>query len=140
MSAASDHVSAEHTITAWCMGVSDSIKRADLDTHMGYVSRKIKVYGVPNKQMIGYRDWKTRRQYEFTNGEILSLNYQKVRIISCTQRRIRFSTNETILGKNGKMLCLTKNILLELEDDSVWRVVEENVTNWQLKSIDLSKY
>lgn len=140
MSAASDHVTAEYTITAWCMGVSDSIKRADLDSHMGHVSRKIKVYGVPNRQMIGYRDWKARRQYEIENGEILSLNYQKIRLISSTQRRIRFSTNETTVGKNGKMLQLTKNVLLELEDDGIWRVVEENVTNWKLKNIDLSKY
>ena len=81
-----------------------------------------------------------RRKFEFANGEILALNYQKVRLISSTQRRIRFCTVETTVGKNGKMLVLNKNIILEHEDDSAWRVVEENVTNWQVKNIDLSKY
>ena len=140
MSAASDHVIAEHTVSAWCMGMSDSVKHADLDTHMGFVSRRVKVYGIPSKDIIEYRDWKARRKYEFANGETLALNYQKVRLISSTQRRIRFSTIETTVGKNGKMLMLNKNIILECEDDGVWRVVEENVTNWQIKNIDLSKY
>jgi hypothetical protein len=140
MSAASDHVIAEHTVTAWCIGMSDSVKNADLETHMGYVSRRVKVYGIPSKEVIEYRDWKTRRKCEFANGDILALNYQKVRIISSTQRRIRFSTIETTVVKNGKMLVLNKNIILEREEDSIWRVVEEHVTNWQVKNIDLSKY
>ena len=133
MSAASDHVIAEHTISAWCLGMSDSIKHTDLDTHMGHVSRRVKVYGIPSKEVIEYRDWKARRKHEFANGDILALNYQQIRIISSTQRRMRFSTTETTVVKNGKML-------LEREDDSIWRVVEERVTDWQLKNIDLTKY
>lgn len=140
MSAASDHVIAEHTIMAWCMGMSDSIKNADLDRHMGYVSRRVKVYGIPSKEVIEYRDWKARRKHEFENDDILALNYQMVRLISSTQRRIRFATTETTVVKNGKMLVLNKNIILEREDDGIWRVVEERVNDWQVKNIDLSKY
>jgi hypothetical protein len=140
MSAASDHVTAEHALTAWCMAMSDSVKNADIETHMQHVSRRVKVYGNPSKEVIEYRDWKARRAYEFANGETLALNYQKVRIISSTQRRIRFSTVETTVGKNGKMLELTKNIILEREDENMWRVVEEHISNWQIKNIDLSKF
>ena len=140
MSAASDHMIAEHAVMAWCLGMTDSVKHADLNQHMNFVSKRVKVYGVPSKDVIDYRDWKARRKYEFSNGETLSLNYQKIRLISSTQRRIRFSTSETTLAKNGKMLILNKNIILEHEDDDVWRVVEENVTDWQIKNIDLSKY
>ena len=140
MSAASDHVIAEHTIMAWCMGMSDSIKNADLEQHMEYVSRRVKLYGNPSKEVIEYRDWKARRKYEFENGDILALNYQNVRLISSTLRRIRFTTTETTVVKNGKMLVLNKNIILEREDDGIWRVVEERVNDWQVKNIDLSKY
>lgn len=140
MSAASDHVIAEYTVSAWCLGMCDSVKHADLEMHMGFISRRVKVYGVPSKDVIEYRDWKVRRMYEFANGEILALNYQKVRIISSTQRRIRFSTTETTVGKHGKILVLHKNIILEREDDTIWRVVEENVTDWHIRNIDLSKY
>ena len=140
MSAASDHVIAEHAIAAWCMGMSDSVKNTDIDSHMGNISRRVKVYGNPSKEVIDYRDWKARRKYEFANGEILALNYQKVRLISSTVRRIRFSTVETTVGKNGRMLVLTKNIILEREDETMWRVVEEHITDWQIKNIDLSKF
>lgn len=140
MNAASDQMLAEHAVMAWCLGMTDSVQHADLDQHMSFVSRRVKVYGVPSKDVIEYRDWKARRKYEFENSQILSLNYQKIRLISSTQRRIRFSTTETTVAKTGKMLVLNKNIILEYEDDDVWRVVEENVTDWQIKNIDLSKY
>ena len=140
MSAANDHVIAEHTTAAWCLSMSDSAKNADIHAHMENISRRVKVYGNPSKEVIEYRDWKARRKYEFANREILALNYQQVRLISSTQRRIRFSTSETTVGKNGKMLVLNKNIILEHEDDKIWRVVEERISNWQIKNIDLSKY
>jgi len=140
MSAASDHVLAEHAMMAWCLGMSDSVKFTDVEQHMSYVSRRVKVYGIPSKEVIDYRDWAARRKYEFNNGEILALNYQKNRLISCTPRRIRFSTIETTVAKDGKMLLLSKNIILEHENDGIWRVVEELVTNWKIKNIDLSKY
>jgi hypothetical protein len=140
MSAATDHVIAEHAMLAWCLGMSDSVKHADFERHMSSVSRKVKVYGVPSKEVIDYRDWATRRKFEFKHGEVLSLNYQKSRLISATPRRIRFSTVETTVAKDGKMLLLSKNIILEHEDDGIWRVVEELVTNWKIKNIDLSRY
>jgi hypothetical protein len=140
MSAASDHVIAEHAITAWCMAMSDSVKQHDLDAHMDCVSRRVKVYGIPNKPVIEYRDWKSRRKSEFLHGDTLALNYRDIRLINSSLRRIRFSANETTVAKNGKMLVLNKNIILEYEDDGIWRAVEENVTNWQIKNIDLSRY
>ena len=140
MSAASDHMIAEHAVSAWCLRMSDSVKQADIAAHMHNVSRRVKVYGNPSKEVIEYRDWKARRQFEFASGETLALNYQKVRLISSTQRRIRFATSETTVGKNGKMLVLNKNILLELETDGQWRVVEENISDWHIKNLDLSKY
>lgn len=140
MSAASDYVIAEQTVMAWCLGMTDSVKQADLDRHMGLVSQRVKVYGIPGKGAIEYDDWKVRRNYEFRNKEILALNYLKLRIISSTPRRIRFSTTETTASKNGKILLLNKSIILEREDDDVWRVIEENVTDWQLRNIDLSKF
>lgn len=140
MSAATDHVIAEYTVTAWCMGMSDSVKQADLEMHMSHVSKRVKVYGVPGKEVIEYRDWEARRKFEFDTGATLALNFQRIRLISSTQRRIRFATTETTVAKDGKILVLNKNIILEREDDGVWRVVEENITDWQIKNIDLSKY
>jgi len=140
MSAASDHVIAEHAISAWCLGMTDSVRNADLGAHMELVSNRVKVYGNPSKDIIDYHDWKARRQFEFTNSEVLALNYLKVRIVGYTPRRMRFSTTETTVTKSGKILVLNKIIILECEEDNVWRAIEENVTNWQIRNIDLSKF
>lgn len=140
MNAANEHMLAEHTIQAWCLGMTDSVKKRDLAAHMAHVSRRVRVYGIPGKEAIDFRAWETRRRNEFDNEELLALNYQQTRLVSSTQRRLRFNTNETTVGKSGRMLQLNKNIILEVETDGIWRVVEETVTDWTLKQIDLSKY
>jgi len=140
MSAVSDHVIAEHAISAWCLGMTDSVRNADLDAHMRLVSTRVKVYGNPSKDIIEYGDWKARRQFEFTHDEVLAINYLKVRIVSYTPRRIRFSTTETTVTKDGRILVLNKIIILELEQDGAWRVMEENVTDWQIRKIDISNF
>lgn len=138
--ASSDHVNAEHTVSAWCLAMTDSVRNADLDAHMSNISSRVSVYGNPSKDIIRYEDWKARRQFEFKSGEVLAINYLKVRIVSYTPRRIRFSTTETTVTKDGKILVLNKIIILELEEDGVWRAMEENVTDWQIRKIDISNF
>lgn len=140
MNAVNEHVLAEHTVHTWCQGMADSVKNRDLAAHMAHVSRRARVYGVPGKDAIDFRAWEARRRYEFANEELLALNYQQIHLISSTQRRLRFNTHEITVGKNGKLLQLIKNIILELETDGIWRVVEETVTDWTLRQLDLSKY
>lgn len=140
MSAVNHHVIAEHTIHAWCMDMSASVQKQDLDAHMKLVSPGIKVYGVPNNDILSYREWKARRKYEFENKELLVLNYQKIRLITSTQLRLTFNTIETMISKDGKMVVLDKNIVLEKEEDGKWRVVEENINNWQVKKLNLAKF
>lgn len=140
MNAVNHHVVAEHTIQAWCMAMSSSIKERDLDTHMQLVSPHVQVYGIPGNGVINYKGWEARRKFEFENGELLLLNYQGIRLITFTPRRATFNTTETMIGKNGKMVLINKNIVLEKEQDGQWRVVEEKVKGWQVRKINLGKY
>ena len=140
MNAVNEHIFAEHTVYAWCLGMSESVKNRDLTAHMAHVSRRVRVYGIPGKDAIDFRTWQGKRKFEFDNDELLALNYQQIRLISSTQRRLRFNAKETTVGKSGKVLQVNKNIILEVETDNVWRVVEETVNDWKLKQIDLSKY
>ena len=138
MSAVNHHVIAEHTIHAWCMNMTSSVLQQDLDAHMQLVSPNIKVYGIPENGVIDYDGWKARRKYEFENKELLVLNYRNIRLITSTQRRLTFNVTETMVGKDGKMVILDKNIVLEKEMDGQWRVVEENINKWQVKKINLA--
>jgi len=140
MNAVNQHVITEQTIHAWCMDMSSSIKQRNLEQHMALISERVQVYGMPSKDSINYKEWKNRRRNEFSNNEVLALNYEGVHIISSTTRRIRFETTEKLLGQDGKMVFLNKQILLECEDDQAWRVVEENVQSWRVKKLDLQSF
>ena len=131
---------AEQIIRAWCLDLSNSVKQQDLDSHMRLVSERVQVYGMPKTSTINYKEWKLRRQYEFNNNEILALNFIKTRLINCTQKRLRFHTDQTMLGKDGMMVRLDKNITLELEDDMIWRVVEEKINSWKVQHLDMSRF
>ena len=130
------HQAAKLTAQAWFAGMSASIKAQDLHAHMAHVSKKVLVYGMPSKELIKYKEWRSRRRNEFENNEIISLNYQGLRIINATQRRLSFTTTEVLVGKDGKMVWLDKKIILELEDQQ-WRVVEENINSWRVKKLNL---
>jgi len=140
MNAVNQHVIDLQTVQAWCLDMSQSIKQRDLAGHMQLVSKKINVYGMPSKGVIDYKEWRARRKFEFKNESMIALNYQDIKLIGSTARRLRFSANETMLGKDGKMVILNTNFILELEDDTVWRLVEQNVNDWRVKKLNLESY
>ena len=140
MSAVNEHMIAEQTIQAWCIDISQSIKQQDIEKHMQLVSQRVQVYGMPTKDTINYRQWKSRRKNEFANDSLLAINFKEIRLISSTPKRLRFNTQETMLGKDGRMVLLDKNITLEFEDNEVWRVIEEKVNSWCVKKLDLASF
>ncbi len=140
MNAVNEHILAEQTIHAWCIDLSKSIKQQDIEKHMQLVSQRVQVYGMPTKDTINYRQWKSRRKNEFANDTLLAINFREMRLISSTPKRLRFNTQETMLGNNGKMVLLDKNITLEFEDDHSWRVIEEKVNSWRVKKLDLANF
>mgnify|MGYP000214016621 CR=1 FL=1 len=140
MNAVNEHMIAEQTIHAWCIDISQSIQQQDIAKHMQLVSQRVQVYGMPSKDTINYRQWKARRKNEFTRDWLLAINFKEIRLISNTPKRLRFNTQETMLGKDGKMVLLDKNITLELEEDETWRVIEEKVNSWRVKKLDLASF
>ncbi len=140
MNAVNQHVIDLQTVQAWCLDMSQSIKQRDLDEHMQLVSKKINVYGMPSKGVIDYKEWRARRKYEFKNESLIALNHQDIKLVGSTAKRLRFTANVTMLGKDGKMVIINKNVTLELEDDDAWRVVEENVNDWRVKKLNLESF
>lgn len=135
-----EQIRAEQIMQTWCMAFSESIRQKDLDRHMRLVSRRVQVYGMPTKENINYPQWQLRRENEFKNDEILALNFNDKKLISRTQKRLRFRTSQTMLGKDGKMVILDKNITLEFEDDQVWRVIEEMINSWEIRQLDMASF
>ena len=119
----------EHILN-WLKRVSESVKNRDLETHMGLVSKKVRVYGIPNQASLGYQDWYRRRRNEFKNNRLASLSYNNLNIKTISLRRLGFQITEIMQATNGQQIRINKDILLEQEEDNQWRVVEETIQQW----------
>ncbi len=120
----------QELILNWLDRMSESVKQRDLDAHMELVSKKVLVYGIPNRETLGYNDWKQRRRNEFNRQRLASLTYSNLNIKTITLRRLGFEVTEIMQATTGQKVQLEKEILLEQEADNAWRVVEETIKNW----------
>lgn len=120
----------QELILNWLDRMSESVKQRDLDAHMELVSKKVLVYGIPNRETLGYNDWKQRRRNEFNRQRLASLTYSNLNIKTITLRRLGFEVTEIMQATTGQRVQLEKEILLEQEADNAWRVVEETIKNW----------
>lgn len=121
----------ELDIKKWLKSVSDSVEKQDLDAHMNLVSENVAVYGMPSGQTIHYQDWKKRRKSEFKRDMLKSLSYNELKIKTIALKRLIFNINEMMESKEGDIVIINKDVVLEQEADQAWRVIEETVNNWQ---------
>ncbi|MDH3947997.1 MAG: hypothetical protein OEU74_03450 [Gammaproteobacteria bacterium] len=120
----------QELILNWLNRMSESVKKRDLNTHMGLVSKKVLVYGIPNQESLGYFDWKQRRRNEFYKNHLASLTYSNLNITTITLRRLGFQITEVMQATTGLKIHIDKEIILEQEADNEWRVVEETIKQW----------
>jgi len=119
----------------WLEQLTRSVEKRDLDAHMRLVSERVQVYGLPGGQIINYNQWKKRRYTEFSQAQLLALGYRLLNIKAITSRRLAFHVEETMQACNGMCVFIDKDIILELETDDQWRVVEENIHHWKLEQV-----
>ena len=120
----------QEVILKWLNRMSESVKKRDLDAHMGLVSKKVLVYGIPNQESLGYYDWKRRRRNEFYQNLLANLTYSDLNIKTITLRRLGFEVTETMQAITGQRIHIDKEIIIEQEADNEWRVVEETIKHW----------
>jgi len=120
----------QELILNWLNRMSESVKKRDLNTHMGLVSKKVLVYGIPNQESLGYFDWKQRRRNEFYKNHLASLTYSDLNIKTISLRRLGFQITEVMQATTGYKIHIDKDVILEQEADNEWRVVEETIKHW----------
>ncbi len=128
----------QRIVETWTHQIAETIKQRDIDAHMQLVSSEVQVFGMPSKAVIFYDEWRERRKLELKTGELLSINYTIQKIITSMPRRITFSARENLLNNKRKVIILDKMIVLEKEEDDVWRVIEETIKNWKVKKFNLN--
>ena len=111
----------------WLNASAQTASNNDFDAHFNLISTKVRVTGVPGFESISYDDWKRAAEKDFKEGTLESVSYEGLKMNAHNDTQIMFKTLETIFVNDGTQKTHGVEILLELEEDNVWRVIQERV-------------
>ena len=118
---------AQHIAEQWLTQAAETAAQKDLSSHMGMISKRIRVQGVPGFENIDYAIWYEQCQHQFEHSMIKSIAYKAFNLISATDSQITFTVFETVVGSDGTLNEQIVEMLLEKEEDGIWRLVQERV-------------
>lgn len=111
----------------WMDSCCETIEKYDHAAHMDLISKQVQVYGVPGFESIGYEDWHSQCEYEFSEKLIQQTSYNGLKIQHSDDSQIKFLTNETIHTTDGTVDTHPVEIVLSQEEDGMWRVTQERL-------------
>lgn len=97
------------------------------EEHFNLISKKVKVTGVPGYESISYDDWSRQSEQEFKDNLLDKVTYEGLKMTAHNETQIMFKTVESIFASDGTHRAHGVEILIEKEDDGVWRVIQERV-------------
>lgn len=122
-----DKQTPEEIAQQWLNASSQTATDKDFDAHFNLISKKVRVTGVPGFESISYDDWARASEEDFKEGVLKSVGYEGLKMNAHNDTQIMFKTVETILVNDGTKKTHGVEILLQLEEDGVWRVIQERV-------------
>ena len=111
----------------WLDASAQTASNQDFDAHFNLISKKVRVTGVPGFESISYDDWARAAEKDFKEGLLESVSYEGLKMNAHNDTQIMFKTLETIFVNDGSKKTQGVEILLQLEEDNVWRVIQERV-------------
>jgi len=118
---------AQQIAEQWLTQAAESAGQKDLEGHMGMISKRVSVQGVPGFDTIDYDKWYEQCSHQFKNAMIKSVAYKGFNLISATEIQIMFSVLEKVVGADGTLNEQIVEMSLEKEEDELWRLVQERV-------------
>jgi len=133
--------SAEQIAELWLTHAAESAGKKDLAGHMGMISKRISLEGVPGFDNIDYDAWHKQCKHQFENAMIKSIAYKGFNLVSAADTQIVFTVFEAVVGADGTINEQIVEMSLEKEDDDVWRLVLERVLieNDAMRNHEISK-
>lgn len=111
----------------WMDASAETATARNFDAHFKLISKKVRVTGVPGFESISYDDWARASEQDFKDGTIKGVTYDGLKISAHNDTQIMFKTLEIIQINSGSKKTQGVEILIELEEDGVWRVIQERV-------------
>lgn len=100
---------------------------SDHARHMAMISKKVRVFGVPGFEAIGYDDWNRQCAHEFAESTLKRIAFADVTVKMETGRLIAFEAVEVVEAKDGSVNRNRVEIFLEEEEAGQWRLVQEKI-------------
>jgi ketosteroid isomerase-like protein len=120
-------MNAEQIAQHWMDQCCNTIQQYDHAAHMNLISKDVQVFGVPGFDVIGYSDWFSQCEYEFSEKLIQQASYQGLKIRKSNDKQVMFLANETIQATDGTVDTHSIEVVLNKEQDGNWRVVQERL-------------
>jgi len=118
---------AQQIAEEWLTQAAESAGQKDLKGHMGMISKRISLQGVPGFENIDYDIWFKQCRHQFENAMIKSIAYKGFNLVSATETQIIFTVFEVVVGTDGTLNEQIVEMSLEKEEHDVWRLVLERV-------------
>jgi len=87
----------------WLTTAAESSGQKDLKVHMGMISKRVSVLGVPGFDNIDYDIWYKQCRHQFEMSMIKSIAYKGFNLISRTETQIIFTVFETVVGADDSL-------------------------------------
>lgn len=118
---------AQQIAEQWLTRSAETAGNKELEAHMGMISKRVSVQGVPGFDNIDYDIWYKQCRHQFENAMIKSIAYKGFNLISATENQITFTVYETVVGTDGTLNEQIIEMSLEKETDEQWRLQKERV-------------
>ncbi len=111
------------TVEQFLSEMAGTANRHEFEAHMNLISKDVKVYGVPEFDVITYDDWYNQCKQEFADRLLLRVTYQGVQTLSESEDEIRFAAVETVEATDGQENINIVEFTIQKEVDGQWRLV-----------------
>ncbi len=111
----------------WLDASARTATEKQFDAHFNLISRRVRVTGIPGIESVSYQDWARQSEKEFKDNVLKSVSYKGLKVVASNEKQIMFQTLETIVANDGLKKSQGIEVVLEKEEDGVWRVIQERV-------------
>ncbi|MEE9321266.1 MAG: nuclear transport factor 2 family protein [Granulosicoccus sp.] len=112
---------------AWLDASALTATNKDFEAHFNLISKKARITGVSGYESISYDDWARQSEQEFKNNVLEKVTYDGLKMSANNDTKIMFKTMESVFANDGTQKVHGVEIVLEKEEDGIWRVIQERV-------------
>lgn len=111
----------------WLDASAKTATEKQFEAHFNLISKRVRVTGVPGFESVSYNDWARQSEQEFKDNVLKSVSYEGLNMVASNEKQIMFQTLEKVVANDGLEKNQGLEVVLEKEDDGVWRVIQERV-------------